>query len=219
MWLGDLNKIKQHWYWSSFMLEVNCKCHICFVVGRCPHISGKVQFPLIFLSPVSQTIFFSYKSHLILPVASLWCVCVPEQRLVWHHKQLSASKVCDIQVVQSSLEFETHDHSWFGRVTCFQWPSTQSQLCHFKSGLVLGSVEEKCALSLCHHVLVMTVRHLPLATCSKASVIDPSFLFFSASQAASTYQVWSAAATISSPQHTFACLWRLPVDLASPVSR
>ena len=81
-------------------------------------------------------------------------------------------------VIQSSLEFETHDHSQFGRVTRFQQPSTQSQLCHFKSGLVLGSVEEKCALSLCRHVLAMTVRHLPSCYSFKGLSDWPILSFF-----------------------------------------
>ena len=144
--------------------------HVC--------VDGKVQLPLIFLSPVSQTIFFSYKSHLILPVASLWCVCIPERRLVWCHERLSASKVYDIQVVRSSLEFETHDHSQFGRVACFQQPSAQSQLCHLKSGLVLGSVEEKYAPSLCRRVLAMTVRHLPSCYSFKGLSDWPILSFF-----------------------------------------
>src|SRR5271155_2338616 len=45
------------------------------------------------------------------------------------------------------------------------------------------------------------------------------FNFPRASRAERTSRGLTAAATASSPQHIFACLCKLPVDLASPVSR
>jgi len=87
-------------------------------------------------SPItSKFVFSSHKFFLILPVASLWCICAPERRLAWHHKRPFASKVCGIQVSQSSSKIETHDHLQFGKVVCFRQPSIQSRLCHFQSGL------------------------------------------------------------------------------------
>ena len=55
----------------------------------------------------------------------------------------------------------------------------------------------------------------------KAAVIDEStdFIFDRALWAAWTSLVLSAAVMASSPQQIFACLWRLLVDLASPVLR
>ena len=56
---------------------------------------------------------------------------------------------------------------------------------------------------------------------SNWAVIEPSQIpdFTNASLAASKSFVASAVSTASSPQHTFACLRRFPVEFASPLSR
>src|SRR6266545_1801962 len=80
-----------------------------------------------------------------------------------------------------------------------------------------NKVAHRASVVVCWVWLYVT---FPFATCSKASVIDEFVdrIFPKASRAAWTFLVSSTAATASSPQQIFACLQRLPVDLASPVS-
>ena len=115
------------------MLKVNCECHVCLMVGRCPCISSEVQLPLVILSQVSK-LFFSVIHYLILPVASSQYVCAPGQKHTSHHGAQSAWKVCDSQVFLSSSTTEIHNCSQFERVSCSQWPITQFQ--HYQVILV-----------------------------------------------------------------------------------
>src|SRR6266545_161765 len=80
-----------------------------------------------------------------------------------------------------------------------------------------NKVAHRASVVVCWVCLYVT---FPFATRSKASVIDEfvDCIFPKASRATWTFLVSSAAATASSPQQIFACLQRLPVDLASPVS-